>query len=112
MQPPGSQSSTATPLTVDGVPTVCGAEELVAQTLRGREHRPLSAAHAWGDPRAGIRSACAIALHMHQPLIPAGGEQLRTAALIFNLQGMVEHPEVSRAIPRARAAAQRSRPPS
>jgi hypothetical protein len=35
-----------------------------------------------GDPFAGIQSAFAIALHMHQPLIVAGGEQLRTAALI------------------------------
>ena len=41
-----------------------------------------------------IRSACAIALHMHQPLIPAGGDDLRTAALISNLQYMMEHPGI------------------
>jgi len=98
MQPPGSHSSTATPLpdTVDRVRNVCGAEELVAQTPRGREHRPLSAAHAWRDPLAGIRSACAIALDMHQPLIPAGREHLRTAPLIGNLQYMLDHPDIGR----------------
>ena len=31
---------------------------------------------------------------MHQPLIPAGGEDLRTAPLISNLQYMFEHPDI------------------
>jgi len=39
-----------------------------------------------------IRSAFAIALHMHQPLIPAGGPELTTAALISNLQHMMSNP--------------------
>ncbi len=39
-----------------------------------------------------IQSAFAIALHMQQPLIPAGGDDLKTAALISNLQYMLEHP--------------------
>ena len=38
-----------------------------------------------------IRAACAIALHMHQPLIPAGGGDLYTAAIISNLQYMMEN---------------------
>jgi len=37
------------------------------------------------------RGAAAIALHMHQPLIPAGGSDLRTAAIISNLQNMMEN---------------------
>ncbi|MFH1263625.1 MAG: glycosyl hydrolase family 57 [Pseudomonadota bacterium] len=41
---------------------------------------------------SGTNSAVAIALHMHQPLIPAGGGDLRTAAIIGNLQYMMEHP--------------------
>src|SRR5271167_1036680 len=41
-----------------------------------------------------IRSASAIALHMHQPLIPAGGDDLRTARIISNLQDMMAHPEI------------------
>jgi hypothetical protein len=40
-----------------------------------------------------IQSACAVALHMHQPLIPAGGAELTQAQLISNLQYMREHPE-------------------
>jgi hypothetical protein len=44
---------------------------------------------------ASIRSAFAIALHMHQPLIPGGaGGSLQTAAVIGNLQHMMEHPEI------------------
>jgi hypothetical protein len=43
---------------------------------------------------AGIDSAFAVALHMHQPLIPAGGPDLRTAAIVSNLQWMLEHPYV------------------
>ena len=39
-----------------------------------------------------LQSAFAVALHMQQPLIPAGGERLETAALISNLQFMLEHP--------------------
>jgi hypothetical protein len=37
-------------------------------------------------PFGRIRTACAIALHMHQPRIPAGGNDLHAAALISNLQ--------------------------
>lgn len=47
-------------------------------------------------PRAAelghVRSACAVALHMHQPLIPAGGDELTSASIISNLQYMFEHP--------------------
>src|SRR5262245_43708254 len=41
-----------------------------------------------------IGGACAIALHMHQPLIPAGGADLRTAAIISNLQYMMGNPHI------------------
>jgi hypothetical protein len=73
---------------------VSGAEELVAQSLRGSERRLLTGGHDGGDPFAGIRSACAIALHIHRPLIPAGGQDLRTAPLVGNLQYMCEHPDI------------------
>lgn len=39
-----------------------------------------------------IQSACAVALHMHQPLIPAGAPELTRAPLISNLQHMMNHP--------------------
>ncbi len=38
-----------------------------------------------------IKSTFSIALHMHQPLIPAGGSDLHTAEVISNLQYMMEH---------------------
>ncbi len=41
-----------------------------------------------------VRSAFSIALHMHQPLVPAGGADLQTAAVISNLQYMFEHPGI------------------
>ena len=41
-----------------------------------------------------IQSSFGIALHMHQPIIPAGGDDLRTARLISNLQYMMEHQNI------------------
>ncbi len=41
-----------------------------------------------------IESAFAIALHMHQPLIPAGGGELRTARTIGNLAWMMANPGI------------------
>lgn len=40
-----------------------------------------------------IKSAFAVALHMHQPLIPAGSDDLRTAPVISNLKDMMNHPD-------------------
>ncbi|HJT87676.1 MAG TPA: hypothetical protein VJ732_07460 [Bryobacteraceae bacterium] len=67
------------------VPNLCGSEDAIAQALRGKGPVYL--------PESGIdfgRAGCgfANALHMHQPLIPAGGSDLRTAAVISNLQYM------------------------
>ena len=81
------------PEVVDGLPNLGGAESLIERTLAAARDRPVFLADS-GVAFDRIRSACAIALHMHQPLIPAGGDDLRTAALIGNLQFMAEHPEV------------------
>lgn len=74
---------------VDGLPNVCGAEAAIEAAIRDRPgavFKPSSPI-----PFDRIKSACAIALHMHQPLIPAGGDDLATAGLISNLQYMMEH---------------------
>jgi hypothetical protein len=76
---------------VGGLPNICGSEDLVAETMDRTGPFYL--------PESGVRfdrmeSAFAIALHMHQPLIPAGGEDLRTARVIGNLQYMMDHPEI------------------
>ncbi|MCK5179136.1 MAG: glycosyl hydrolase family 57, partial [Candidatus Omnitrophica bacterium] len=41
-----------------------------------------------------IQSSFGIALHMHQPTIPASSEDLTSASLISNLQHMLEHPNI------------------
>jgi hypothetical protein len=78
---------------VDGLPNLSGAEALIASTIADAATRPMFAAAASEDPFAGIESAFGVALHMHQPLIPAGGDDLRTARLISNLRYMAEHPD-------------------
>jgi hypothetical protein len=47
-----------------------------------------------GEPFAGVDSAYAITLRMHQPLIAAGGKNLRTARLISNLQYTEERRDI------------------
>lgn len=41
-----------------------------------------------------INACFGIALHMHQPIVPAGGDDLKTAKLISNLQYMMEHQDI------------------
>ena len=76
---------------IDGLPNICGSEDLVSQARNrsGAIYLPES-----GIDFERIRSAFSIALHMHQPLIPAGGGDLHTAALISNLQHMMDNPGV------------------
>ena len=76
---------------VDGLPNVCGSEYVIrdAMARRGPYYLPES-----GVDFGRIRSAFAVALHMHQPMIPAGGGDLRTAAVISNLQYMMDNPGI------------------
>ena len=71
---------------VGNVPNICGEEErvLAACEEAGRTRLP-----EMGTDFGRIKSAFAIALHMHQPLIPAGGTDLRTAEIISNLKHMM-----------------------
>jgi Glycosyl hydrolase family 57 len=78
---------------VDGLPNLCGSEQTVEAAVAAGRHRPVFL-EATSVDIAGIDSAFAIALHMHQPLIPAAGSELRTAAVISNLQWMLEHPDL------------------
>ncbi len=82
------------PESVDGVPNLSGEEALIAATIRAAGTQRVYPLPESGDPFEGIQTAFAIALHMHQPLIPAGGSELRTARLISNLRYMVEHPDI------------------
>jgi len=76
------------PECVDGLPNICGAEEKVSLATRmTRQAHPSARDTDFGR----IKSAFAIALHMHQPLIPAGGGNLSTAAVISNLKHMMDN---------------------
>lgn len=74
---------------VDGLPNICGSEAAIEAAIANRPTCVYKPQSRIAFDR--IRSACAIALHMHQPLIPAGGGDLGTAAIISNLQYMMEH---------------------
>jgi hypothetical protein len=73
---------------VDGLPNICGEENRIAEATRGGGKVFLNES---GIDFNGINSAFCIALHMQQPLIPAGGDNLSTAEIISNLQYMMEH---------------------
>src|SRR5688572_5115654 len=72
---------------IGGLPCVSGYEPVVS------EARLAKAPAQVRIPLAGVKSACAVALHMHQPLVPLGGNELTSAGLISNLQHMLDNPE-------------------
>ena len=75
------------PEMVDGLPNISGHEDAV-RAVMAKPPRHLDSGIDFSRVRAGF--ACA--LHMHQPLIPAGGTDLATARIISNLQHMLDHP--------------------
>lgn len=75
---------------VDGLPNISGGEATIEKAILEARGRPVYLSdHPLDFTR--IKSAFANALHMHQPLIPAGGGDLRTAEVISNLQHMMEN---------------------
>jgi hypothetical protein len=76
---------------IDGLPDICGSDSDIAKARAhgGPYYLPES-----GIDFARARSAFSIALHMHQPLIPAGGPDLQTAAIISNLKYMMDNAQV------------------
>ncbi len=74
---------------MEQLPEICGSESEISRAMAGtgpvfREQSDIDF--------DSITSAYAIALHMHQPLIPAGGHDLHTAEVISNLKDMMNHP--------------------
>lgn len=74
----------------DGVPNLSGFEQQIDATLQANHQGPIYLPESHID-FGRIRSTFAIALHMHQPLIPAGGGDLRTAEIISNLKHMMDN---------------------
>jgi hypothetical protein len=84
----GTTSLSATdrlPESIDGVPNISGSESVIAEVMarRGPFYLPDS-----GIDFGRAHSGFANALHMHQPLIPAGSPDLGNAPIISNLQHM------------------------
>jgi len=79
------------PAYIDGLPNLSGSEDLIAEAVSrpGPVFLPDSGV-AWPN----VKSASAIALHMHQPLIPDPDEDLERAEIISNLQYMMDHQNV------------------
>src|SRR5512133_2637549 len=78
---------------VDGLPNICGSEQRIEEAIRDRGAGPvfLPPGAAGFD---NVDSAFAVALHMHQPLVPAGGPDLRTAPIMSNMQWMLDNPGI------------------
>lgn len=83
----------ALPEYIDGLPNICGSEKEVEKAIKAsakkEAFRPASRIDF-----GSIKSAFAIALHQHQPLIPAGGGDLQTADIISNLQYMMDNQHI------------------
>ena len=80
---------TAMPEIVDGLPNICGADAQVEEVTRDRGPVFLPETNLRLDK---LQAVFAVALHMQQPLIPAGGRDLRTADIISNLDYMMRNP--------------------
>jgi Glycosyl hydrolase family 57 len=81
------------PEIIDQRPNFCGSEERLAATVRGSRGKEAYKPESRVD-FGRARSAFAIALHMHQPLIPAGGGDLGHAEIISNLKHMMDNPGI------------------
>src|SRR5579859_860255 len=81
------------PVEIKGLPNICGSEKLVADAVQAGLEHPIAPSASPSDLKR-IKSSCAIALHMHQPLIPAGGSDLRTAEIVSNLDWMMKHQDI------------------
>lgn len=75
---------------INGVPNISGSESVIEEAIRNAQGKPVYL-HDGGINFGNTRSACANALHMHQPLIPAGGDDLHTAEIISNLKYMMDN---------------------
>jgi hypothetical protein len=71
---------------IDGLPNICGAEAQVEEVMRNRRPVYLPETNLRLDR---LRATFAVALHMHQPLIPAEGGDMRRAGIISNLANMM-----------------------
>ena len=63
---------------IDNLPNICGREREIDEAIKAAKAAGPLYPQGTSINIAGIRSAFAALLHMHQPLIPAGGPDIRT----------------------------------
>lgn len=78
-------SSVSLPGLIEGLPNICGWEGEIEAAIASRQPVFLPQTNL---RLADVSAGFAVALHMHQPTIPAG----QSGELINNLQHMFEHP--------------------
>ena len=76
---------------IDGLPNISGNQEKIKEitSLKNNCYLPFS-----NIDINKVQSSFGIALHMHQPTIPAASDDLARAGLISNLQYMMEHQDI------------------
>ncbi len=80
------------PETQNNLPCICGYEDEIVEITSQTDNIYKQNGKFTSDIDFDkIKSCASVALHMQQPLIPAGGTDLRTASLISNLKYMFEH---------------------
>jgi hypothetical protein len=84
---------TELPEYIEGWPNISGSEADVEAALKAVRGKPAALPES-GIDFSRVKSTFACALHMHQPLIPAGGSDLRTAEIISNLKYMMDNPGI------------------
>jgi len=86
-----AQTTAAMPDVVGGLPNFCGADSQLDEIMQSRQPAFL------GDTNLSLdrlQATFSIALHMQQPLIPVGSDDLATAEIISNLDYMMQHQDV------------------
>jgi len=72
------------------IPPISGNERRACASAKNKDsYAPISNIHF-----DNVRACFGIALHMHQPTIPASTDDIRSARLISNLQHMMEHQHI------------------
>ncbi|MBF0240530.1 MAG: glycosyl hydrolase family 57 [SAR324 cluster bacterium] len=75
---------------VNNLPNISGQESLVEASIQQSRGKKLFVDKAEMNFEH-LKSVFAVALHMQQPLIPAGGNDLKTAEIISNLKYMMDN---------------------
>ncbi len=75
---------------INNIPTVSGYENEIDEAINSNKSKKIFKDSSSINFK-NLKSTSSIALHMHQPLIPAGGNDIKTASLISNLQHMFEN---------------------